>query len=665
MVDDGKDPTRRRGTAILVTTIIIIASMGVLQAIPPVYTESELKVRVAVIDSGINIDSELDSRVVAQMSFANVTYGYPTTDNSTTDSTPSGTTHVAKIIASNAPHAAIVNAKVVGRNDIATVDGLVAAIHWVVLEENCSVINLSLGLGIVTDDFVVEAVKWAFNRGVTVIAAAGNGGQNGIAGSSIDSPASCPEAIAVAAVDEELNPYYFSGTGPLRDRIMKPDIAAWGFYQDNGVTVFGTSFAAPVVSAVAVQIIASCIQHGWSWTPGMVKALLMASAVDLPAENWFVGTGLVDLHDALLFLEYCTKRNGLPNIAAITPTESPFSFEYIFVNHSLSVPVSVFTSNNASFTLSYSGSDTQYIHGPDYVNINQTGSFNLEIYVSSSTEEDDLSAVVSLIAPEYQIMRIRFKFDALVPYKQIAFDVSRTSWAIDSIYGQFRTLAWKINNLGSSVDELTNADDITYSTLSKYDAVFVLDPCAWDYYMVNNSIQQKSLYAYAQEQIDAYYQYWEQGGSLFLIGLSNLSLDVRNANTLFEAFNISLNYDLVPPISLIINGVESTTKIYKMITHPVTNYIDYFDYNGCSLNYSDDAFELAWAQVFWTDINKTIHMENRTVLVGLENDQGGRLLATGSNFFVDNWALNDLYQSTQNWKLVLQALYWLVHILDP
>lgn len=667
MVDDGKDPIKRRGTAILIVTIMIIASVSVLQAIPPIHPESDSNVRVAVIDSGINIDVDLQSRIVAQMSFVNATYGYPQTDNSTTDSAPSGVTHgtyVSKIIAKRAPNAGIVNAKVVAETDTATIDGLIAAIRWAVLEQNCSVINLSLGLGIVSDDLVADTIKWAFHSGVSIIAAAGNGGQNEIAGSSIDSPAAYPEAIAVAAVDEQLNPYFFTGTGPLRNRIMKPDVAAWGFYQNNGVTVFGTSFAAPVVSAVAVQIIANCIENQWSWTPGLVKSLIMVSAIDLPAEDWLVGAGLVDLNQALTYLRYSQKDNNLPCIAAIAPTKCPFSFEFIFVNQSIEIPVSIFTSSNVTFIVVYGGDDSNYIYGPTKITVNQTGVMWLEIYVTSNSAIQDVSAVVSLIANDYQTTRIRFAFDVLIPFKKIAFDISHTPWAIDSVYGQFRTLAWKIQDLGSSVTELRGQSDITFESLCQYDAVLVLDPCAWDYYMFNNSIEKRVRYSYRQDEINAYRQYWEQGGGLFLIGLSNHSIDLQNANMLYNAFNITMNYDLVPPITLIVNGIPSTTKIYKMISHPVTDYIDYFDYNGCSLNYSADAFELAWAEVFWTDVNGTIHKENRTVLVGLENSKGGRLLGTGSNFFVDNWALNDLYQSTKNWKLVLQALYWLIHILD-
>jgi len=181
--------------------------------------------------------------------------------------------------------------------------------------------------------------------------------------------------------------------------------------------------------------------------------------------------------------------------------------------------------------------------------------------------------------------------------------------------------------------------------------------------MVNNTITKASKYSYSQDEIDAYLQYWEQGGGLFLVGLSNASLDLNSTNELFSAFNISLNYDIVPPITITVNGISSTAEITKMNEHPVTAFLDSFDYNGCSLNFTDDVFELAWAEIYWTDVNSTLHVDNRTVLVGLENSMGGRLIATGSNFFLDNWALNELYASAQDWRLVLQSLYWLIHIL--
>ena len=100
-----------------------------------------------------------------------------------------------------------------------------------------------------------------------------------------------------------------------------------------------------------------------------------------------------------------------------------------------------------------------------------------------------------------------------------------------------------------------------------------------------------------------------------------------------------------------------------MAPHPITDGIDAFDYNGCSLNYTGDTYEIAWSEVNLLDENGTQYSENRTVLVGLENDNGGRLIASGSNFFLDNWALTGSYRSDQDLLFVIQSVYWLLHTL--
>jgi hypothetical protein len=624
---------------------------------------------VAVIDSGINIDQELETRVVAGKSFVNTTYGYQDDDNSTTDSSPGRVSHgtyVAKIIASEAPDAAIVNAKVVSVNDDATPLAIVEAIRWAVLEENCSVINLSLGLAQILDDFVSDTIHWAFNRGVSIVAAAGNDGQDGISGSSIESPAIYPEVIAVAAVDESNSLYSFSSLGPLRDRVMKPEIAASGYYQNNGLTVVGTSFAAPVVTAGVTRIISHCISNGWSWTPGMIKAAIMISATKLPYEEWEVGAGLFDFGAALLYINNAQKPDGLPLIASITPTEGPFSFERYFVNHSAKILVSIYTSSDVTFDLAYGGDDGQWLRGPSSVYVDQSGMFTLNLRVVASDSLEGIEASVTLYAEGYLNMRFELVFDVQAAHKEVAFDISHTPWSIDSSYGQFRELYHKLISVGIAVDELRFPENLTLDVLSSYDAVFVLDPCAWGHIVDPNgyTFSKTSVFSYDAAEIAAYASYYDQGGNLFLTALSNDSINQQNANDLFSHFNLTLNNDYVPVITIEINGVVSTELVTNMIDHVITRRVDSFDYSGCSLNYTGNAYEIAWTEVFYRYENLTQYTVNKTLLVASENSNGGRLIATGTNFFLDNWALNGAYRSDQNLKLVLQSVYWLLDIFN-
>ncbi len=669
VVDEGREPAKRRGTVLLIITIFTIASLTVLYIIPPSFTEPNLEVRVAVIDSGIDIDQELESRVAASRSFANTTYGYPEDDNLTSDSNPGGVSHgtyIAKIIASEAPDAAIVNAKVVGENNFATPLAIVEAIRWAVLEENCSVINLSLGVSPISEDFIGNSIRWAFEHGVSIIAAAGNGGQDGVTGSSVESPAIYPEVIAVAAVDDLGSLYSFSARGPLRNRIMKPDIAARGYFQNNGRTVVGTSFAAPVITAGVARIIIHCLSNGWKWTPGMIKAAIMVSASKLPYEEWEVGAGLFDLEKVLLYIDNAQKANDLPLLVSINPTESPFSFERYFANHTTKIPISIFSSSNVTFSLVYRGNDNQWLRGPTSVYVNQTNMFIVDLKVISSISLTNLEASVSLYASGYPNIRFELNFDILVPYRTIAFDISHTPWAIDSSFGQFRELYRTLTDFGIAVDELRYSDNITLDVLSSYDVVFVLDPCAWSS-IVNDdgySISKIGLYTYSLSELSAYESYFAQGGSLFLTALTNSSIDHYNANKLFNLFNITLNNDHIPVITITINDQISTELITKMHDHFITRTVDSFDYNGCSLNYTGDTEEIAWTDVFITLSNGTVLSVNKTVMVSLENTNGGRIVAAGSNFFLDNWALMNKYHSEQNWKIVQRATYWLLHIFS-
>ena len=101
VVDESREPSRRRGTVLLFTTIIIVATITGLSIIPQSYTDPDLTIRVAVIDSGIDIDHELETRVVAGKSFVNTAFGYIEDDNSTTDSSPGDVSHGTFIATEN------------------------------------------------------------------------------------------------------------------------------------------------------------------------------------------------------------------------------------------------------------------------------------------------------------------------------------------------------------------------------------------------------------------------------------------------------------------------------------------------------------------------------------------------------------------------------------
>ncbi len=661
---DGYRPPRR-GTAVLLMTMVLLASYGVIIVWPRPPDPMSLSARVAIVDSGITPDASLAPRIVVARSFINRQFGYPFDDNSTTDSEPKGSPHgtyVARLVATQFSEVALVNAKVVSSDNIASVTAIAEAIYWAVREAGCTVINLSIGGSPTNGSILEDAVRWAFRQGVCVVAAAGNTGQTGVAGTSVESPALCQEAIAVAAVDSAGNPFSFSARGPLRGRIAKPDISALGSYSEGGgATLLGTSFAAPRVSAVAAAIIARCAERGWRWTPGMVKALLLASARHLEGEDWEVGAGLVDPDAALEYLEHVPRRDRLPLVVAALPTRGPYEFERWFVNSTYTIPISVFASSNVTFDVFYTGSAAPWIHGPPVLSVNQTGLLIVQLNVVSDVAMTDLRSLVTLVADEYLTVRAQFSFDLDIPRARVLFDVSHSLWWLDSVYGQFRYLYCSLTRLGIAVEEIDTPGELSAERLARHDAVLILDPCT----RVHDAYGRERLppMQYTAEEIQLYHSYFADGGSLLVAALDNNSLNVPAVNRLLLGFNVSLDYGRVPEVTFVVGGIASTALVSDLSDHPVTRGVSSFDHNGCTLNHSLPCYSIARVQIRVSDRDGNEHLVKRSVVVGRESESGSRLIVSGSNFFLDNWAFSGLYQSDDNERFAVQCVLWLVGLL--
>ena len=144
-----------------------------------------------------------------------------------------------------------------------------AGIVWAV-DNGAKVVNLSLG-GPGQGQTLCDAVSYATSHGVVVVASAGNTPTD-----TPNYPAACPGAVSVAATDTNGDFAYFSSYGPSVS-LAAPGIDILSTRNDNSFTVAsGTSFSAPIVSAVAALVAA---QHP-DWSPGQVAAQLVATAQD-------------------------------------------------------------------------------------------------------------------------------------------------------------------------------------------------------------------------------------------------------------------------------------------------------------------------------------------------------------------------------------------------
>lgn len=155
------------------------------------------------------------------------------------------------------------------------------------VDGGADVVNMCLGT--YGDSYLLrDAVRYAYERGVVVIAAAGNDAIEGVA-----YPAGYEEVIAVAAADAAGNHMYFSNRGDEID-IAAPGAGVNAAWTEDGVGWFtGTSAAAPFVAGMA----AALRGEDRDLTPDQIKEILLAGANDAgrPGKDSELGAGIMDV----------------------------------------------------------------------------------------------------------------------------------------------------------------------------------------------------------------------------------------------------------------------------------------------------------------------------------------------------------------------------------
>jgi thermitase len=211
-------------------------------------TTGDPDIIVAVLDTGIDKDHEdLAGQVITEANF--------TTSASADDINGHGT-HIAGIIAAKsnqigivgvAPDVKLINAKVAGDKGRCQVRELAEGIVWAV-DMGANVINISIQIKESSPE-LKEAIDYAWNSGVVIVAAAGNNG-----GQSAVYPAAYENVIAVSATTEN------GGLAPLSNYGEWVDIAAPGYQiysslpDDEYGYETGTSFATGYISAIAALL---------------------------------------------------------------------------------------------------------------------------------------------------------------------------------------------------------------------------------------------------------------------------------------------------------------------------------------------------------------------------------------------------------------------------
>ena len=232
-------------------------------------------VAIAILDSGIDRSHEdlplgTNAKVVKTQNFTD-----PVADSDAADDLFGHGTHVAGSagastdngigVAGTCPSCSLYNVKVLGNDGSGPWSGVAGGIVWAA-DNGAKVINLSLG-SYSPSDTVRDAVDYAWGKGVVLVGAAGNDGQNwGFY------PAAYPNVIAVAATDRRDARAGFSNYGSNWVSLAAPGASILSTATDHGSVYFptgpkyasldGTSMASPHVAGVA----------GLVWSAGLCGA---------------------------------------------------------------------------------------------------------------------------------------------------------------------------------------------------------------------------------------------------------------------------------------------------------------------------------------------------------------------------------------------------------
>lgn len=262
------------------------------------YTMGSPAIKIAIIDSGILASHpEFAGRILPGYDFVN-------NDTDPHDDYGHGT-HVAGIAAAGAnngigmigvcPLCSIIPVKVLDQYNQGEWSNVAAGILFAV-DAGANVINLSLG-GQSIPQPVEEAIRYAVQHNVVVVAAVGNGRTN-----APFYPAAMDEVVGVAATRNDDTRWSLSNYGSFVE-LSAPGYAVYSTYNDMNNTykgynyMSGTSMAAPHVAGLAGLL----FSQNPALTVEALRVLMRSTAVDLgdPGRDDYFGYGRIDAFAAL------------------------------------------------------------------------------------------------------------------------------------------------------------------------------------------------------------------------------------------------------------------------------------------------------------------------------------------------------------------------------
>lgn len=232
-------------------------------------------------------------------------------------------THVSGIIAGSgaasngicmgiAPLSKLVCLKVLDKRGNGSTKDVLAACQWILenhIDHHIRIVNISVGTISLEnrseDDVLVRAVDKLWDAGITVVAAAGN---NGPGRGTVTIPGISRKIITVGTLEDgecetdHRRHTLYSGRGPTRECIIKPEIIAPG---SNVISCanYGTGYVKKSGTSMAAPIVTGCIALLMEREPYLenrdIKLRLYERAADMGLSRERQGWGMIQIKGLL------------------------------------------------------------------------------------------------------------------------------------------------------------------------------------------------------------------------------------------------------------------------------------------------------------------------------------------------------------------------------
>ncbi len=258
-------------------------------------------VKVAVLDSGVDTDHpDINPKVVARANFSGAATNEDNYGHGTHMAGTIAAIHNSAGVAGVCPDCTILAGKVLNDSGVGFSSSVADGINWAV-SNGAKVINMSLGVK--ASRTLETAVNNAWNKGVVLVAAAGNGGNQ-----AKIYPGAYPNVIAVGATDNNDAKAAFSTYGASWVDIAAPGVNVYSTFPNHPFALEkpnnrsqgydvgnGTSVSSAIVAATAALV--------WSYAPDStataVRQKVEETSEMIPGQGTFWAHGRVNAYKAV------------------------------------------------------------------------------------------------------------------------------------------------------------------------------------------------------------------------------------------------------------------------------------------------------------------------------------------------------------------------------